>query len=133
MIKKVSKSDLKLGMFIHDLNCGWMDHSFLRNSFMLRKEGGPEEDRRERHLRGLHRHHQGHRSRPAPTQAEVEAELTARIQDIPNPVPPPSAGDRTSHQEELGFAKQIQKEANKVIHDVLGDVRLGKQIQVERV
>ncbi len=38
MIKKVSKADLKLGMFIHDLNCGWMDHSFLRNSFMLRKE-----------------------------------------------------------------------------------------------
>jgi hypothetical protein len=38
MIKKVHKADLRLGMFIHDLNCGWMDHSFLRNSFMLRKE-----------------------------------------------------------------------------------------------
>jgi len=31
------------------------------------------------------------------------------------------------------FAKQIQKEANKVIHSILGDVRLGKQIQVERL
>ena len=42
MIKKVKKQDLRLGMFIHDLNCGWMDHSFLRNSFMLRKEADLE-------------------------------------------------------------------------------------------
>jgi putative nucleotidyltransferase with HDIG domain len=49
------------------------------------------------------------------------------------PTPKASSGERVSHQEELGFAKQIQKEANKVIHSVLGDVRMGKQIQVERL
>jgi putative nucleotidyltransferase with HDIG domain len=131
MIKKVRKAELKLGMFIHDLNCGWMDHSFLRNSFMLRKESDlvkiMESGIGEVYIDTV----KGIDASSAPTQAEVEAELTARMLETPNPRPLP--GDRTSHQEELGFAKQIQKEANKVIHSILGDVRLGKQIQVERL
>jgi len=131
MIKKVNKADLKLGMFIHDLNCGWMDHSFLRNSFMLRKESDLEKI----HQSGISDVYidtvKGIDSSHAPTEQEVQAELTARMLDTPLPKPPP--GTQTSHQEELGFAKEIQKEANKVIHSILGDVRLGRQIQVERV
>ena len=38
MIKKISVQDLRIGMFIHDLNAGWMDHVFFRSRFMLRKE-----------------------------------------------------------------------------------------------
>jgi putative nucleotidyltransferase with HDIG domain len=131
MIKKVSKADLKLGMFIHDLNCGWMDHSFLRNSFMLRKES----DLKKLLESGITDVYidtiKGIDYGQAPTQAEAEADLTARMQEMP--ATRPSPGTRTTHQEELGFAKQIQKEANLVIHSVLGDVRLGKQIQVERL
>jgi putative nucleotidyltransferase with HDIG domain len=131
MIKKVCKADLKLGMFIHDLNCGWMDHSFLRNSFMLRKESDllkiMESGIADVYIDTI----KGIDSGPGPTQGEVEAELTARILETPNPRPAP--GVQTSHVEELAFAKQIQKEANKVIHSVLGDVRMGKQIEVERL
>jgi len=131
MIKKVPKADLKLGMFIHDLNCGWMDHSFLRNSFMLRKESDLqkliESGITEVYIDTI----KGIDSVQAPTQMEVEAELAARILATPNPKFP--TGIQTSHQEELGFARQIQKEANKVIHSILGDVRMGKQIQVERL
>jgi putative nucleotidyltransferase with HDIG domain len=131
MIKKVCKADLRLGMFIHDLNCGWMDHSFLRNSFMLRKESDLqkiiESGISEVYIDTI----KGIDSSDAPTQAEVKASLTARMMETPDPKLQP--GEKTSHTEELGFAKQIQKEANKVIHSVLGDVRLGKQIQVERL
>jgi len=132
MIKKVSKADLKLGMFIHDLNCGWMEHSFLRNSFMLRKESDLakilESGIADVYIDTI----KGIDFSPAPTQAEVHADLTARMLELPAAkFPPPGA--RTTHIEELGFAKQIQKEANLVIHSVLGDVRLGKQIQVERL
>jgi putative nucleotidyltransferase with HDIG domain len=118
-------------MFIHDLNCGWMDHSFLRNSFMLRKESDLqkiiESGISEVYIDTI----KGIDSGQAPTQAEVQADLTTRILETPDPKL--QAGEKTSHAEELGFAKQIQKEANKVIHSVLGDVRLGKQIQVERL
>ena len=124
MIKKVSKSELALGMFIHDLNCGWMDHSFLRNSFMLRKETDLTKIMESR-------------------INEVLIDTVKGI-DLPSPIlegsaepapaaQPPAAGTQTSHQEELGFAKAIQAEANQLITSVLLDARMGKQIQVERL
>jgi putative nucleotidyltransferase with HDIG domain len=131
MIKKVHKADLKLGMFIHDLNCGWMDHSFLRNSFMLRKESDLEKILASGIVDVYIDTIKGIDDANAPTQAEVEKDLTARLMDAAlHPLP---VGAHTTHQEELGFAKQIQKEANKVIHSLLLDVRMGKQIQVERL
>jgi putative nucleotidyltransferase with HDIG domain len=135
MIKKVPIAELKLGMFIQDLNCGWMDHSFLRNSFMLRKE----EDLEKLQQSGITDVYidtvRGIDSSNAPTQEEVQADLTARMLEAPAhpPLVMPPPGTRTTHQQELRFAKEIQQEANKVIRSVLDDVRLGKQIQVERV
>ncbi|QPK62806.1 DUF3391 domain-containing protein [Methylomonas sp. LL1] len=35
MIKKISVSDLRPGMYIHDLNCSWMNHPFMSNRFVL--------------------------------------------------------------------------------------------------
>ena len=130
MIKRVHKSDLKLGMFIQDLNCGWMEHSFLRNSFMLRKETDlqklMESSIGEVYIDTI----KGIDCPDAPSQSEVEAALSARILATPEPTLP---SGQTTYLEELKFAKQIQKEANQVIHSILGDVRLGKQIEVERL
>ncbi len=30
VIKRVRVEDLRTGMYIHDLNCGWLQHGFLR-------------------------------------------------------------------------------------------------------
>ncbi|WP_152570797.1 DUF3391 domain-containing protein, partial [Massilia sp. LC238] len=38
MLKKIDASALKVGMFIHHLDCGWMEHPFVRNRFLLRSE-----------------------------------------------------------------------------------------------
>ena len=35
MLKKVDASQLRVGMFIHDLDCGWMEHPFVRSQFLL--------------------------------------------------------------------------------------------------
>tara|TARA_R110002167_G_scaffold15727_5_gene62435 strand:+ start:6725 stop:7075 length:351 start_codon:yes stop_codon:yes gene_type:complete len=35
MIKKVSASSLQIGMYIQDLNCGWMDHPFATNTLKI--------------------------------------------------------------------------------------------------
>ena len=131
MIKKISKADLKLGMFIHDLNCGWLDHSFLRNSFMLRKESDLQKILESGIVEVYIDTIKGIDFSPAPSQDEVLAGLTARMQDLRTAAPAPGA--QATHMEELGFAKQIKQEATKVIHSVLADVRMGKQIQVERL
>ena len=36
MIKKIRVEQLKPGMHIHDLNCGWLEHPFMTNSFRVR-------------------------------------------------------------------------------------------------
>ena len=38
MLKKVDSSQLKVGMYIHDLSCDWMTHPFVRNRFLLRSD-----------------------------------------------------------------------------------------------
>ena len=38
MIKRIRSDQLKPGMFIHDLNCGWMEHPFALNSFKVNDE-----------------------------------------------------------------------------------------------
>src|SRR4051794_40411618 len=38
MHKKVDSTQLKVGMYIHDLSCDWMTHPFVRNRFLLTSE-----------------------------------------------------------------------------------------------
>jgi putative nucleotidyltransferase with HDIG domain len=119
-----------------------MDHSFLRNSFMLRKEADLEKIAKSGitevyidTVKGI----DVLEDVEAPSQEQVEHIIEEKILHSPvvnaHPAPAeaPVAETRTTHQEEMVFAKQIQKEANKVIHSVLEDVRMGKRIQVERV
>jgi putative nucleotidyltransferase with HDIG domain len=131
MIKKVRTEELKLGMFIHDLNAGWMDHAFFRTRFMLRREEDlkkiQESGIRELYIDTL----RGLDAADAPTEDEVRHDLEARMRDAvqaAHPLP-----ERTTHREELAVARQIQAEATRVVQDMLGDVRLGRQVQVDRM
>ncbi|MCK9530780.1 MAG: DUF3391 domain-containing protein [Gammaproteobacteria bacterium] len=38
MIKKISIEQLRVGMYVHDINCGWLDHPFLLNKFFVPDE-----------------------------------------------------------------------------------------------
>ena len=42
-IKRIHIDQLRTGMYIHDLNCGWTDHPFLSSRFLVanaRQAGG---------------------------------------------------------------------------------------------
>jgi HD-GYP domain-containing protein (c-di-GMP phosphodiesterase class II) len=38
MVKKIKVQELKPEMYIHDLNCGWLKHPFVTNSFKVKDE-----------------------------------------------------------------------------------------------
>ena len=131
MIKRIRVEDLRLGMYIHDLNCGWMDHNFLRSRFTLRKE----EDLRKLQESRIGELYidtvKGIDVADAPTLREVQVEIQNKVLDL-------AAQSRglpaqTTHAEELSIAQDIQSQAHEVITSVLGDIRLGKQVEVERV
>jgi HD-GYP domain-containing protein (c-di-GMP phosphodiesterase class II) len=129
-IKKISVDELKPGMFIHDLNCGWMDHPFLTNRFPVKDEQTVDKIRgegiREIYIdtsRGLDVAH-------APTADEVQQEIRVELDRIAEEAP---AFKTASLEEELHRAHSLKQEANQITRDLLRDIRLGKQVELERV
>ena len=127
MIKNVSIAQLKPGMYIHDLNCGWMEHPFALNQFKITS---PEQ------IKvivghGLHEVYidtdKGLDVADAPTVQEVKAQLDAKLVEIAASQPEPAA--RYAVAEEMVKAKKAYSAANKIITGLMQDIRLGKQIE----
>ena len=130
MLKKVSSSQLRVGMFIHELDCGWMEHPFVRNRFPLSNE----DEIRKIHAAGIRGVvidcSRGVGVDEAPTlseaQANTEAELTAIVAQRP-------LVERTTLGEEIGRAATIRRQASGVVRTVMQDARLGKAIELDQV
>ncbi|HEY5718474.1 MAG TPA: DUF3391 domain-containing protein, partial [Motiliproteus sp.] len=73
VIKQIPLNDLARGMYIHDLNCGWLDHPFARSRFLIK------DDKTLDQIRKLPISHlyidtsKGLDLKGAPTQREVQA------------------------------------------------------------
>jgi putative nucleotidyltransferase with HDIG domain len=130
-IKKISTNDLIPGMYIDDLNCGWLDHPFVGNSLAVKDEATANKIRqlgiREVYIdpsKGLDLAH-------APTADEVSQELDEQIVAIATaPAELPKA---VSLAEEVTRARKLHSEANKIVKNLMGDIRLGKQIELDKV
>ncbi len=131
MIKQIRIDQLKPGMHIHDLNCGWLDHPFLSNSFYVSDQAAVDKVAKI----GIRRLYidtvKGTDVREAPTQAEVNVELERQLQKI--------AEVKTQKpivvtlKNEAVRARRLQGEATKLVRSLMDDVRLGQQIEVDRV
>lgn len=130
-IKKIPVDSLRPGMYIHDVNCSWLDHPFAANHFAVKDEKRIQEIR----ALGIHDVYidttKGLDLADAQTEAEVRREIDHRMAEI--------AGE--SHQEaprvelaaEIQRARKLHGEANRVVKGMLTDIRLGKQIEMELV
>jgi len=130
MLKKVDSSRLRVGMFIHDLDCGWMAHPFVRNRFVL---AGDDEIHKIRAAgirtvtidcaRGLD-------VDDAPTLEEAAAATEAEVAAL---AATPVAPVRTSLEEEFARAVAIRRQAAGLVKTVMRDARLGKAVELDRV
>jgi len=131
MIKCINISDLKVGMFIHDLNCDWMSHPFLRNRFVITNESEIKKIADS----GIHEVYidvtKGLDVIHAPTANEVRKQLEIKMQEIGEETRPTVT--QVAAAEEFGKAQLIHEEAHQIIHGILNDVRLGKQVELEQV
>lgn len=130
MFKKVDSSQLKVGMYIHDLSCDWMTHPFIRNRFLLTNE---EEIRK---IIGAGIHDvvidcaRGLDVEDAPTLEQAEAETERELVQIASA---PAAVTRVALGVELARAAQIRHQASTLVRSVMSDARLGKAIELDRV
>ncbi|WP_137938523.1 HD-GYP domain-containing protein [Chitinivorax sp. B] len=131
MIKKIDASQLKVGMYIHDLSCDWMSHPFVRSRFKLSTD-----DEIEKIITaGIHDVYidtdRGLDVSDAPTQKEVESTLQQEMIEIATRSEPVVI--KVGINEELKRAKQIKDQATSLVRNVMQDARLGKAIQLEQV
>lgn len=129
-IKKIPVEQLQVGMYIHDLNCGWMAHPFLTNQF---KVDEPEVVSRiaASGIREIYIDtRKGRDLRDAQTLEDARAELEQEIQAI-------AAADvleiaAAPLAEELVRARKLHGETKKLVRGMMHDIRLGRQIEVEQ-
>jgi putative nucleotidyltransferase with HDIG domain len=130
MLKKVDSSQLKIGMFIHDLSCDWMTHPFVRNRFEITDE----EEIRKILRAGIHDVvidiSKGLDVQDAPTLAEAQQATEREVEEI---AAQPIKIVKVSLAEELRRAAQIRNQASGLVRSVMADVRLGKVVEVDAV
>jgi HD-GYP domain-containing protein (c-di-GMP phosphodiesterase class II) len=130
MLKKVNPSQLRVGMFIHDLDCGWMEHPFVRARFVISREN---EIRKIMNagIRGVTIDcARGLDVDDAPTVEEAEAATEAEVTAI---AARPVAPLRTTLAEEFDRAVAIRRQAADLVRTVMQDARLGKAVEMDKV
>ena len=131
MIKKIKVEQLKPGMFVHDFNCGWLHHPFLRNRVSIKSEAEIESILKHR-IRELYidtAH--GIDCDDAPTQSEVNLELDADMGSVD--VTHIKHRARVSLKEEIVKARVLLSESKKKTQVLMDAVKLGKQIDMNQV
>jgi len=131
-------------MFVHDFDCAWLEIPFFHRSLLIRDEAMVEK---------VHKH--GIRAVYIDTEKgldvadgvpleEVEKETDKSIKEAagmpplpagPDALPLDSAAlaDSVPLKEELERARAIRDDANRVVVEVMQNIRFGQQIQMEKV
>ncbi|MBP1205572.1 HD-GYP domain-containing protein (c-di-GMP phosphodiesterase class II) [Duganella sp. 1411] len=130
MLKKVDSSQLKVGMYIHDLSCDWMTHPFVRNRFLLTSE----DEIRKILNAGIHDvvidNSKGIDVQDAPSLAEAQEATEREIAEIAAKTP---VVTRVSLGDEMRRAVQIRHQASTLVRTVMQDARLGRAIELDQV
>ena len=131
MLKKIDVSQLRVGMFIHDLSCDWMTHPFVRNRFLLTSEG----EIRKIMQAGIHDvvidASRGLDVQYAATVAEARAQTEEAMVALAMSAPAPV--QRVPLGAELKRAAVVRNQAVGLVKSVMQDARLGRAVQVDQV
>ncbi len=124
MIKKIPVAQLNIGMYVNDLNLVWADHPFGWQCFLIEDANS---------LNKI--------IRADLEEIEIDTELgadVAKADDISDsPLPEfstfvPKIIARLSAAEEFEHARQLYSSANKLIQDIMKDVRLGNLVHLNQ-
>jgi HD-GYP domain-containing protein (c-di-GMP phosphodiesterase class II) len=137
MLKRVDSSQLRVGMFIHDLDCSWIEHPFVRSRFLLTTDDEIRKILVAKIRRVVIDCSKGLDVGDAPTVAEARDQTEAELQQLATQpaqaAAPAPAPVRSTMAEELQRAASIRRQAAGLVREVMQDARLGKAIELDRV
>lgn len=129
MIKKISVQQLETGMYVHNLEASWLAHPFLSNSFLITD---PTDIQKIRAIGLREIAIDTERGKDVPERSE-QAPPPAALVPNGGTAQEPTASPQVGVREELARAQQVRGETQRVITELMRDVRLGKQVELERV
>lgn len=126
MIKKVRASDVRLGMYIHEIKGNWLEHPFWRKSFKLEQQKDLDKllDSKLTEIW-------------IDTSKGLDVEETKRVDAVVNQVaaepkrPVKKPVKTVSLEQELAVAKKLHSKTKAAVVSMFGDARMGKAIEVE--
>src|SRR5918992_5359831 len=130
MIKKIKTEQLKPGMFVHDFNCGWLNHPFLRNRVLLKSDAEIEKII-EHQIKDVYIDtDHGLDADDAPTKQCV----SEVIQEELNKLKPTNTARRSIPvTEEIENAKNLLCESKRETQILMDTVRLGMKLDLPQV
>ena len=135
MIKRIRRDQLKIGMYIHDLNCSWVDHPFLLNSLKVEDEKTIAKIAEIGIGELFIDTSKGLDLDGAQSEAEYQAEMQAKFhaQTAETQAKGSNPSPAVPLKQEIANARVVHDDAHLIVHKILSDVRLGKQVEVEKL
>lgn len=120
MIKKISTSQLRVGMYVHDLACGWMQHPFAVSKFPIKDAQTIQKIASA-----------GIREVVIDTDKGRDLEQMPVLEPADESVSNNDKPARTSAADEGARAAVLFREATSIIKNMMEDARMGKQVDVQ--
>ncbi|MBF0218254.1 MAG: HD-GYP domain-containing protein [Gammaproteobacteria bacterium] len=130
MKKRIRSDQLKPGMYVSDLDCSWMEHSFLRNNFMVKDRETIHQIIKEGIKQLYIDPERGLDVEDAPTVAEVSDRIDAEMIEVVKDL---SGTQPRSVEQERQQAQKVFTQAQSVVKTLMQDIRVGKQIDASDV
>jgi putative nucleotidyltransferase with HDIG domain len=135
--KKINVQDLKVGMYVRELDRPWRESPFLFQGFEIRDEDEIRELRRYCQYVLIDTPEPNQKTLPRTSAEKVitekqlqrkQAERDILIKVSTQPLLKSTYRDKNTLEQEMGFAREIHRETRDLVYTLLEDVRLGKNI-----
>lgn len=127
MLKKVSAKQLRKGMYVNDLSCGWLNHPFTLNQFKIKTQQDLEKI-----LAAGVKTIEIDTCKGLDVYVEQRRTDNASLREAVNLLTNKQA-EKITAQEEMGAAKIAFSEAESFIANMMGSAKMGQHVELELV
>jgi putative nucleotidyltransferase with HDIG domain len=132
IIKLIDINQLRPGMYVQDVNCSWMDHPFTTNHFMVKDAKRVSEIK----ALGVHALYIDTTrgldvAGVGKSENELRQDVDLRMAKIAEEIQ--VEPQRVDLAREAERARLLHGEANRIVRNMVQDIRLGRQIEMEQI
>lgn len=127
MLKKITAKELRVGMYINDLACGWLNHPFTRNKFKIRSEKDIQKI-----IAAKVKEIEIDTDKGLDVFVEKRKKENVSLREAVNNLEPKQP-EVNSVKAEMGAAKVAFNEAESYISGMMSSAKMGQHVELEEV